>query len=566
LPLSAFDSREGWKLIAAPKTLPSFGGDAVLSNGRVAAVIRQGGSTVDIYGMDTGKAMLRSQLRLLAAGGEPVKQLERLALSENSRAASSLEATYKTAEGISATARFRLKRGEVALQVEPGAGAKRLRVECPARFVILPDFFADDIVIDARGVSPERAELPSENFLLHLTGNGDALVLSVFENRQHDVQINLAGAGAQRAVQYSELAFEGKKVWLAVIEGAQVWHVHELQAADAGKILPLDWKMPFPAQWRLNFTRPNGLADSWEMLLQRAKGQGYIKPSWLGAGSDQLGPTRRRWNTVLGDYFYPCWSDAQGRGFLQPLKNEALLFKGPVAIYPINRVEQTPLDAYTVVDVMRNTLGVGPCEYILDLEGQKAEYKGRATCSCRDELGAIYGKNHQKEEHAKVEQVLDDGLIFVKHIRSRIERYVEFGHKMRDYLAAQKKLHPELADSLGELDKIAREIDERTARRADKIQTPAHVAAMNADFRKNVLNDYGPDALAKCKEYTAALVVIGDNQDELSGECRWVAKALRQKAGLLMAQDPRVAAIASEIRLRTQEVLRNPATHEGAHH
>ena len=34
-----------------------------------------------------------------------------------------------------------------------------------------------------------------------------------------------------------------------------------------------------------------------------------------------------------------------------------------------------------------------------------------------------------------------------------------------------------------------------------------------------------PDALKKCKAYAEALVEIGDNQDELSGECRWVVKA-----------------------------------------
>jgi hypothetical protein len=229
-------------------------------------------------------------------------------------------------------------------------------------------------------------------------------------------------------------------------------------------------------------------------------------------------------------------------------------------------VKQTPLDAYTVVDVMRNTLGVGPCEYILDLEGQKSEYKGRATCSVRDELTAIYEKNRQKPEHAKVEKFLDEGLTFVTHIRGRITRYVEFGHRMRDYLAAQKKIHPELAEFLDEMDKIAGEIDSRVSARADEIQTPAHVAAMNEDFRKNVLDDDGPDALAKCKKYTQALVVIGGSQDELSGECRWVVKTLRQKAGLLTAKDPRLASIAAEIRARTQEALRNPANHEGAHH
>ena len=116
------------------------------------------------------------------------------------------------------------------------------------------------------------------------------------------------------------------------------------------------------------------------------------------------------------------------------------------------------------------------------------------------------------------------------------------------------------------MDKLNDEIDKKVAARADKIQTPEHVAKMNEQFRKNVLGYDGPDALERCREYTRALVVIGDNQDELSGECRWAIKTLRQRAGILMALDPRVAPIAAEIRNRTQEVLRNPAHHEGARH
>jgi hypothetical protein len=61
-------------------------------------------------------------------------------------------------------------------------------------------------------------------------------------------------------------------------------------------------------------------------------------------------------------------------------------------------------------------------------------------------------------------------------------------------------------------------------------------------------------------------VEIGDNQDELSGECRWAVKVLRQRAAILVAADPRVAPITSEIRARTREALRNPAEHEGARH
>jgi hypothetical protein len=564
---AALAGKNDWT-IAAGKTADAFQGDAVLSNGRIVAVVSKRDGSVAVHGMQTDRVPMRMTLRLTSAAGEPAARLERATLIENSKTAATLQATFKTAKGTEIAGKFRIKRGEVTLQVEPGAGANRLRVESPGRFVVLPDFFADDITIDAAKLPPslDSVDLPSENFVMHLTGKGDAIAMCVFENRQQDVKVALGGKGDGRSITGSEIGFEGKKVWIAMLEGPGIWHTRDVTAADSGKIIPLGWKMPFPAQWRVDFTRPGDLTDSWEMLLQEKTDGDYTKPSWLGSGDQTLPPNRSRWNTVLGRYPYPCWSDPERQGYLQPLKSRALQFAGPVVVYPINRVKQTPLDAYTVVDVMRNTLGVGPCEHILDVEGQKSEYKGRATCGVRDKLTPIYAAGRQIELRDEVDKTLDEGLTFVKHIRGRITRYVEFGKKMRHYLGEQRKAQPELSDFIAEMDKLTQEIDTRVAARVSKIQTPEHVAKMNEEFRKNVLGYQGPDAIKRCWEYTQALVVIGDNQDELSGECRWVVKTLRQRAGILMALDPRVAPIASEIRARTQEALRNPASHEGARH
>lgn len=559
-------SQNSWTAIPAEKTAASFRGDAVISNGRILAVMHREDSVVEVHAVTPDGAVARLRLRLLTSAGEPAADLKRVALVENSKGSACLEASFKTAKGAEVAGKFRLKRGEVAVQVEPGPGAGKLRVECPGRFVVLPDFFADDITIDASKLPLNAIELPSENFVLHLMGQGDAIAMCVFENRQQDVKVTLAGAGEQRQATGSEIGFEGKKVWVALLEAPRIWHARDVKPADAGEVIPLDWKMPFPAQWRVDFSRPNDLTDSWEMLLQEKKDGDFVKPSWLGSGAQTLPNNRQRWNTVLGSFRYPCWSDANRQGFLQPIQNRALKFAGPALIYPINRVQQTPLDAFTVVDIMRNTLGVGPCEHILDLEGQKSEYKGRATCGVRDRLLPIYTANQQKLKRAEIDKTLDEGLTFVKHIRGRITRYVDFAQKMRQYLAEQKKAHPELAEFITEMDKLTLEIDTRVAARAAKIKTPEHVAQMNEEFRKNVLDYEGPDAPQRCKEYTRALVDIGDNQDELSGECRWVVKSLRQRAGILMALDPRVAPIASEIRARTQEALRNPANHEGARH
>jgi hypothetical protein len=601
----SLERKSGWKLIGSDPTTTSLQGDAVISNGRLLAVARKLGTGVELYSLGLGNPVFRARLLLAPGAG-----VDRVELTERSRAAVGLDVSSK-----SGAARFRLKKGELFVEVQQVAGAAPLRVECPSRFAVLPDFFADDILFDPRRVLPDQVELPSENFLLHFTGKQDAIVMSVFENRAQDVRVTLSGKGDERAVTGSELDFgkQGSKIWVAVLEGAGIWHSLDVGPKDVKKILPLEWKMPFVAQWRVDFTRQNGLTDSWDMLLQDKNGPGYIKPSWLaqdgqisaasrtatgeidrdaykpgGPASDRLGPDRFRWTTVIGRVQYPCWSDREGKGFIQPLENKRLRFDGPVLIYPINRLAETPVQQYTTVDVVRNTLGVGPCQYILDVEGQKQEHVGRATCHVRTLLNEIYGSGQQKAQRKQLENYLGDALDFVTHIRNRVLAYSAFGRELRQYLAEQRGLHPELKETLDGLEALAREIDERVEPRLQAIlhhktlketvakvverqvdpTPPALAAQLNREFIAKGLLDYdGSDWKAKLKsEYTDPLTAIGGEQDEMVGECRWVVKALRQRAGMLMATDPSMAPIAAEIRARTQRMLRGGAAYEGARH
>jgi len=255
-------------------------------------------------------------------------------------------------------------------------------------------------------------------------------------------------------------------------------------------------------------------------------------------------------------------------GYVQPLKHQRddLMFRGPAVIYPINRLPETPITTYTTVDVVRSTLGVGPCEYILSVEGQRQDHVGRATCHVRRLLNEIYENKQQKSRQKEIEIYLGDALDFVKHIRSRIDLYIEFGQEMRKYLAAQKKAHPEQEQPLTEMETIIGELDERLADRRDGIKSPEYVIALNNDFRKNLLNYDGPDSLDRLKTYTDALTRVGGSQDGLVGECRWIVRTLRQRAALAMAVDPKFAEIAKEIRVRTQTVLLKPSAYEGARH
>jgi hypothetical protein len=166
----------------------------------------------------------------------------------------------------------------------------------------------------------------------------------------------------------------------------------------------LGWTMPYPAQWRVDFA-PNkgGMARSSEMVAPYpVKGAGsvmkgprdvqwkFIKPKyrWLSDGEKAEDRARRfeaaqafrkTGGEELPASLGTCWVDEQGHGFIRP-KNEEYA----VVAYPLDRGDRgrgTPLTAFTVTDLVRATLGVGPCEYILDVKGQRLATPGVYTCA-----------------------------------------------------------------------------------------------------------------------------------------------------------------------------------------
>ena len=556
------EKKAGWTRLAEDKLDHAFRGDAVLVNNRLAVAIRRKAGCADVYTLGKGGAVRQCVLRPAADAAGEAATFKTLA---NNPGEVTIEASYKGKDGAPLTMGLTLRMGQVHVQAQSSAGAVWL--EAPCRFAIMPDFFADDIVIDAEELNVSKAQLPGDNFLMHMTEGGGAIVMAVWTLRDRDIAVELAAGEGGRRLTRSEIPCGPQpkdKAWVAVMEGKGIWHRRDIAKSEAGKVLKMDWTAPLPAAWRIDWRRSDNLFDSWEMLLQQPGG-GFLKQGVTGS-PDRIPANRKRWTTVLGTFPYPCWIDKDGRGNLQPIQSAHLSFQGPAIVYPLARTAATPLDAYTVIDIVRATLGVGPCQYVLDVEGQQSHYKGRATCANRDTLNPIYERKQQKQRRAEVDKSLTEVMVFIRFIRQRIEGYVAFSHEIGKYLDEQKKAHPELAKDLDQLAALAGMVDKRVAARKDKIKTPEQAQALVDDFRRNGMDDDGPDAFERCKKFTAAVVDIGANQDELVGECRWAVKVLRQQAGLMMAADPRLAEVAREIRTRSQAVLRSPAGHEGPRH
>ena len=89
------------------------------------------------------------------------------------------------------------------------------------------------------------------------------------------------------------------------------------------------------------------------MLLQAKEGGNYQKPTWLGKGMVTVKPNRKLFmGTVLSGQ-YPCWSDPARKGYVQPVKNSYTWHRGPAVVYPINRLDQTPVERLaTTIDFL----------------------------------------------------------------------------------------------------------------------------------------------------------------------------------------------------------------------
>ena len=83
-------------------------------------------------------------------------------------------------------------------------------VQSNSRFVIVPDYFGDDMVYDT--TTAHGLYLPAENFCLNLLNSGNAIMMTVWQSRDQDVWLD-ANSNRIRCL-------KGKSIWLAFLEAS----------------------------------------------------------------------------------------------------------------------------------------------------------------------------------------------------------------------------------------------------------------------------------------------------------------------------------------------------------
>jgi hypothetical protein len=472
----------GWRQVPEDTTNHPFSGDVLLMNDKLAVLLRKQGLGPEVYTKTADSLKQRAALCYLGSASSSTGLLEGLKVVENTSAGVTVEATAKDAAGAVLT--FCLTAGEAILRMESSQSGGFLEMRSMSRYVVVPDYFGNDMVYSPAG-SRDRC-LPAENFCLSLLDGRDAMLMSVWQSNEQDVW--LRGGSAKVGESSTRIrCLKGKRIWLAFFETPSIWQVREASNGD--------WKPPFPAKWRCSLTSESGVAKSWD--------------------TESGAETRQKLDK----------------------------YQAPLISYPLDRSTTTPLTATCPTDVMRNTLGVGPCQYILSCEALGAQ--GDPTPN--SVMGWVE-KQYEQSKQVKAAEDIRERLDFMaRHIadaRSRIERYAGFSLQIRKELAGKQD---QFVSILADLERAAAAGLAPTASAELGRQLAGQVAALPP--RADAVND--------CRRLGQELRLLGAVQDRALAQCRMAVRRLAALGRELGADPSQDVATAQRVQRSAEQMLRN---------
>jgi hypothetical protein len=576
--------RDGWKpLAAAPGALSSV----AIENKRLVVVIQNGAAGPVVF-TTSAENPSRVELAALGVGGEAGK-IAKIELA----GAGANEATVRFTAG-KATAEIALKADACFVTVAPKDGADRLAVRAGFRYAALPDFFANDVVCVPQRFKAERVGVPAENFLFGFLEGERAMVMCAWQGtlslgakedaakpaersgREPRVDLLLAGEGDARRFTAGEIEFLGKPVYVGVIEGDRLWHEESVADWDAQKARKIAWKPPFEAKWRADWVCAEGKrSEDW---YARALSSVFLFEGQPGAKWVNVENPPQICQQGLWPYYqYQSWFAKNGDAWLSPYADRSVRKGGKkplaniyetVVIYPLDRTEKTPLDAFTPVDIMRETLGQGPCEYALDLEGLKGRRAhggdkpmrfDTATCAIRDGvIGPILREKVKKgeklpdEEKGKLVDGMKNMLQFVHVVNERLQEYKRFNEEL-SRLCAENAAKEKVKPVVDGIQPIVKAMNQQLSGLLDRAgKDLARWDTLMPELVKKVeADDYGAAGRA-----TDIANGFAEYQDVGMAQSRRFTVGIRTEAAMVEASDPEARAFVEKVRDLCQKVMR----------
>jgi len=538
--------RINWKVVVDPiGTRPEhfgrghfFKGDAVVENDYLVTVFRLKEGRVVVYSKADlsqkkvefvplqlkGKSASIANYRILHNTGEDVV----------------LEVSFtgaKAEEEVSALFSFSTKE---IIEIKPSENMKGISLLSPIEYGIVPDFIADDLILDPKEYpSTNTLHIPSSNLFLGLLRGRNNMLVVTWPKGEQQMRLVLAGNQEEpRLIESVDFENDGKSIYLALLNAPGIWHKEELKPSYLERDIAINWKRPFPAKWITQL----GWTEGSKMTRTTYKFRG-VRGSYSGTS------------------IYPVWFEGESTyyrlGKRRPPKGESL-------IYFLER-KGTPVSVSTPVDIMKEALGRQACETIIDFPGRALRTHHRRpgvtlpwACVCGfndDILYPIFEKGQEVEKKELVEETVDDMAFYVTQVRKRIDEYQEFTHDMISFLNLKRKSNPDLKPFLDDMETITQEILLLCNAKRENMKTSDYVDEL-ARKTKALTQKKDPKNLSNFSDLVAKWGDMAETH--LREELHRTSRHLFQEAGYRCVNQPEAIEIAEEIRRRCRECLRNP--------
>ncbi len=535
-------------------SLSAFGNETekVITNKTLALVFRPGTNVVEIDYQQNGKNIKGAEIAPVITG----KTLTgcRIDGQEEAGSQKTIRVNFATAKGEKYSLTLIMKENMPFVEVRAGEGVERVSVRMNSQYGIVPDFFANDLVFDPSTIKSSEIYPPHEHVFLNLIDQGNAILMCLWPSQKQSVKAIIAN---KRLSRMEIGCLKEKRVYVAILATPGIWHEEDTAKFDSLKDQALNWETPFTAKWCCDYPRSNGATDSFGIV--RKEGKRYD-----GFSSIPNKVTRMAWTTSRSSFIYPCYS-VGNRVFLRiPLfaNYEDITYKehGPILIYPFEKLDgSASLPIITPIDVIRVAFADTPEADLYKKIRVELSSKSRypPTCGITEKAEKRFDNQKEKQEKAQMIKELAAMNKFVEVTRERIEEYQTWAKGMQEFYNAQKKIHPELMEMISDFEKRNQQIIQRYARVKSEMKMPSDARVLS-DQIVVLIDSSKPDKAETVKQIGRKIRTIGGCQDGLVGASREMTAAIRQNAGILMAesQNEIQRAFLQEVRDRAAAVLK----------
>jgi hypothetical protein len=417
--------------------------------------------------------------------------------------------------------------------------------DCHLRYGLLPSFVGTDLLYSpAKMQGTNQVQIPSTQWLVGLVDGNDAMLVAVWESDKQEVSLGASGEGEKRLIDSLTIATANAGFSLSLVEHTNLWHREPLKEEWLAQYVPIGWQRPFQARWMCQFfARP---------ATKPTFGQPNLFYSFPVASAKT-----RHWGIWFEDTnYYPFYFD----GLRTMLHFEKTFVpNGDALMYFL---EPAAADLYSPCEIVEQALGREKALALFNFDAsrlRKLQYStpdefmyDRPVCATTTRLTKI-----KREDKATQGVNLATHLYeFIREIRGRLDQYGVYFTQTRDYLQAEKNAHPELADYLGELDKMVADAQNRS-KGIYSTSLPS-VQEKTESIKKLLLegtNDGFDFGKLDCRN-------TAGSQDDLCRHYNRFVMRLVQTAAAKCGDSPEKAAIAKHLWDQSREILQRPTRWE----